>query len=908
MPPRNIPGTFEYPVPFLCGGMRQDLGLEELGPADAYSLTNYDIDEGCLTPRPGFARYLTIMPDGEPVLFLDYVRVGTVRWLIASTRDHVYYYDGGWVDITPSYAVGTVTTVNGNATVTGALTLWTAENVLIGVPINDTFLDLNGVPYTITGLNVGAQTITIDPVYAGAGGAGEAYQVVQKLYTTGKLPAMEDPRDTLPSPGSYMGQTYYWAPRGMCEAGIAVKRNKLLKWSGNPADVSLALSLSPNAGASYSTEKYLASSSSDDVVSSVGSASDLWNRAWAVAEFTDANFRVKLRKLGAAGSIFLDQLRAKIYYLIAGTEGNTGALYPSAYTELVSTHKWYNPSGAYALGGGYATSSSGYFLDAIGAWHGLNLMAGIPVGEPINGIKVEVYSKTPSEYRRKIYIDVSWDGGVTWTSTGYYVTTGMFGYQWDEVGGATSLWGWLWTRAEFADAFFRVRLHAENLGKEINVDTLRVTVYYGTAAQHLDTDWHVPTATGAGVNDWTTPANAYASDDAYASEATQDEEQDYHTFVLAVPACDGIEGIELSLEHHRTSLSGRMVEVALPAAFGHVISVGTLANHLFVGGLYDDILDITQLRQLSCSDEGDDTIWVAGDAQTFWLMDSFGQIVDIVRAEQLGLLVFKEDQLVFCTWVGPPLWVMAEVIPWESGGWSPAKLAEGFLFQAKQLGLVGYQGRSVLEMGQRLEDWRAVRGFSFLAAERLPPRIEEWRSTAALPLIREAGVVDVRRGLTSWLYSLATGFISGGSGEILCSVREPDSDALIYGGSDGYLYRKTSATGTDDDATTHGFASSYIGPWLDCDILSPKEIAGLRFQVTRVDPTFSLLVTIEVSEDMDNVGDSSTHVVTLDSTRPKLALGTALVGYYVRVKIDDAGAQPGYRVKGYSVLGKPRAI
>ena len=64
-----------------------------------------------------------------------------------------------------------------------------------------------------------------------------------------------------------------------------------------------------------------------------------------------------------------------------------------------------------------------------------------------------------------------------------------------------------------------------------------------------DTGFLTPSATGhAGTNDFTTPENAYASDNSYAVETTNGHDQDYYNFSLGIPAGATDFSVEVTLE------------------------------------------------------------------------------------------------------------------------------------------------------------------------------------------------------------------------------------------------------------------------------------------------------------------------------------------------------------------------
>lgn len=82
----------------------------------------------------------------------------------------------GLVKLVAPVTAGTVTVINGNASVTGAATAWTSA--LIGRYIR---ISSNFAFYKIS--NVVGQVITLESVYGETGAAGQAYTIFQHIYT-----------------------------------------------------------------------------------------------------------------------------------------------------------------------------------------------------------------------------------------------------------------------------------------------------------------------------------------------------------------------------------------------------------------------------------------------------------------------------------------------------------------------------------------------------------------------------------------------------------------------------------------------------------------------------------------------------------------------------------------------------
>ena len=104
----------------------------------------------------------------------------------------------------------------------------------------------------------------------------------------------------------------------------------------------------------------------------------------------------------------------------------------------------------------------------------------IPGGSTIQGIEVQVNAKADSTTGApKVCVELSWDGGVTWTaakSTGTLATSEARYL----VGGVTDTWGRAWSNGNFSDANFRVRLTdvSSATARDFSLDWVGVQVRY----------------------------------------------------------------------------------------------------------------------------------------------------------------------------------------------------------------------------------------------------------------------------------------------------------------------------------------------------------------------------------------------------------------------------------------------
>ena len=146
-----------------------------------------------------------------------------------------------------------------------------------------------------------------------------------------------------------------------------------------------------------------------------------------------------------------------------------------------------NPTRTYINDGSFAVdtnSGSGTGTNCIGAdkdkHRFYNYGFSIPSGATINGIEMNIVAKVDSTTGSpKICVQLSWDGGSTWTSakSTNNLTTNSVTYS---LGGSTDTWGRSWSDANFSDANFRVRVIdvASSTSRDFSLDWVGVKVYY----------------------------------------------------------------------------------------------------------------------------------------------------------------------------------------------------------------------------------------------------------------------------------------------------------------------------------------------------------------------------------------------------------------------------------------------
>ena len=78
-----------------------------------------------------------------------------------------------------------------------------------------------------------------------------------------------------------------------------------------------------------------------------------------------------------------------------------------------------------------------------------------------------------------------------------------------------------------------------------------------------DTGFKSPTATGDDYDEWSTPTDAYSSDDNYAWDGGDNTSQDYYDFAFGVPAGATIDGIEIAIEGYCFEDDQAVIEVEM---------------------------------------------------------------------------------------------------------------------------------------------------------------------------------------------------------------------------------------------------------------------------------------------------------------------------------------------------------
>ena len=82
--------------------------------------------------------------------------------------------------------------------------------------------------------------------------------------------------------------------------------------SGRQVDVDLSW----NNGATYTATVLTSASGGTEGLTTLGGPANTWGRTWAVGDFTNANFRVRLNTTGGGGTYSLDQIQVRVTYTI----------------------------------------------------------------------------------------------------------------------------------------------------------------------------------------------------------------------------------------------------------------------------------------------------------------------------------------------------------------------------------------------------------------------------------------------------------------------------------------------------------------------------------------------------------------------------------------------------------------
>jgi hypothetical protein len=230
----------------------------------------------------------------------------------------------------------------------------------------------------------------------------------------------------------------------------------------------------------------------------------------------------------------------------------------------------------------------------------------IPAGSTITGIEVRLDARADSATGQpKLCIQLSWDGGSSWTEVQATTALGTAEASYF-LGGSADSWGHAWNDGELSNATFRLRLTnvARDLSRDFFLDWVAVNVHYSggatptatatatpsPTATNTPTPTYTPSATatagpggdtglvspqadaaaGGGDRDGfeSSPADAYGDDGLPAADLNSgnspstdclNKGKDKHTFYsfpVTLPAEAVINGIEIRLDANADSTAG----------------------------------------------------------------------------------------------------------------------------------------------------------------------------------------------------------------------------------------------------------------------------------------------------------------------------------------------------------------
>ncbi len=113
--------------------------------------------------------------------------------------------------------------------------------------------------------------------------------------------------------------------------------------------------------------------------------------------------------------------------------------------------------------------------------HYYNYNLNIPVAAPIRGIQVRLDARADATGGSpKICVQLSWDGGITWTAARSTATLSTIEATYN-LGSTTDTWGRAWSSTDFNNASFRLRVIdvASNPNRDFFLDHMAVNVTYG---------------------------------------------------------------------------------------------------------------------------------------------------------------------------------------------------------------------------------------------------------------------------------------------------------------------------------------------------------------------------------------------------------------------------------------------
>ncbi|MCI0645202.1 MAG: S8 family serine peptidase [Chloroflexi bacterium] len=303
-------------------------------------------------------------------------------------------------------------------------------------------------------------------------------------------------------------------PAGAAITGIELRLDaKVDSTVGAPK---VCAQLSWNGGSSWTVIKSTPTLGTAEAPYLLGGPADTWGRAWTSNELSNASFRVRIADVATDlnRDFSLDWIAINVHYSTGPTAtftpsptpsptatpgASTPTATPGANTGLVSPQAnapagggdrngfQTNPANAHQDDGLFAVDSdSGYntSTDCLNAGKDRHRYYSFPISLPpgalINGIEIRLDAQADSTANApQMCVQLSWDGGVTWTAAqltpvlGPTETTYL-------LGGPTDTWGRTWSAADFAGDSFQVRITnvASSAARDFYLEWLAARVYY----------------------------------------------------------------------------------------------------------------------------------------------------------------------------------------------------------------------------------------------------------------------------------------------------------------------------------------------------------------------------------------------------------------------------------------------
>lgn len=197
---------------------------------------------------------------------------------------------------------------------------------------------------------------------------------------------------------------------------------------------------------------------------------------------TNSRTAHKIKKKRSSKREFAARLKFAILFFFSFlptcvVAADTGFKNPSATGD--DYNQWTNPENAYASDNSDAREPSNSEQQD---WH--NFSFGVPPGATIDGIQIEVEG-TNDEEDNGVDIELSWDGGVSYTSTNYgAIWPESEDDSYESFGGSSDTWGRTWFASETSQSNFRVRLTKKGSedGEDFYVDHIQAKVFYTAGA------------------------------------------------------------------------------------------------------------------------------------------------------------------------------------------------------------------------------------------------------------------------------------------------------------------------------------------------------------------------------------------------------------------------------------------